>query len=86
MSAQSLAQMLDPGPQHPHAEVLEKWRYDGHAWRGHSGFYYGFTTESWYDASRKLTITILTNRTDNGDPDPATAIWNRLATAYDRLP
>jgi D-alanyl-D-alanine carboxypeptidase len=82
VSAKSLQAMLDP--PHPHEQILESWRYDRHAWRGHSGFYYGFTTESWYDTARRLTITVLTNRTDNNDP--ATTIWNRLTSAYDRLP
>jgi D-alanyl-D-alanine carboxypeptidase len=81
VSAKSLREMLDP--PHPHEGILESWRYDRHAWRGHSGFYYGFTTESWYDPSRRLTITVLANRTDNDDP--ATTIWNRLTSAYDRI-
>jgi len=82
ISRSSLALMLDPGPTHPHAQVLEELHHDGRVWRGHSGFYYGFTAESWYDASRRLTITVLANRTDASYP--AMRIWRSLASAYDR--
>jgi len=63
--------------------ALESQRFDGVVWRGHSGFYVGFTAETWHDAARHLTITVLTNRTD--DADPATVIWSRLTHAFDRL-
>lgn len=63
--------------------ALESQRLDGVEWRGHSGFYVGFTAESWHDAARHLTIVVLTNRTD--DADPATVIWDRLAHAFDHL-
>jgi D-alanyl-D-alanine carboxypeptidase len=78
----TLALMVKTGPDHEHGLDAETYVFDSHRWRGHSGFYYGFTAESWYDASRRLTITVLTNRTD--DADPATVIWNRIAQAYDK--
>jgi len=80
VSKRSLATMLAPGGKN---ELLESDRHDGLLWRGHSGFYDGFTAEAWYDVHRRLTIVVLTNRTD--DDDPATEVWNRLASAYDRL-
>jgi D-alanyl-D-alanine carboxypeptidase len=80
VSSRSLATMLDPGGKN---EILESDKHDGHLWRGHSGFYDGFTAEAWYDAHRRLTLVVLTNRTD--DNDPATEVWNRLATVYDHL-
>ncbi|HYK54330.1 MAG TPA: serine hydrolase domain-containing protein [Candidatus Eremiobacteraceae bacterium] len=80
VSKKSLATMLAPGGKN---EILESDKHDGHLWRGHSGFYDGFTAEAWYDAHRHLTIVVLANRTD--DDDPATEVWNRLATAYDRI-
>lgn len=80
VSAASLATMLAPGGK---GEIVEAQRHDGRTWRGHSGFYDGFTAEAWYDARRDLTIVVLANRTD--DSDPATGIWNRFATAFDRL-
>jgi D-alanyl-D-alanine carboxypeptidase len=76
----SLATMLAPGGKN---EILESDKHDGRLWRGHSGFYDGFTAEAWYDRGRRVTIVVLTNRTD--DNDPATQVWNRLATAYDRI-
>ncbi len=81
VSSASLRTMLEPGR---HEEILESAKLDGRTWRGHSGFYYGYTAETWYDAGRRLTITVLANRTDDGDP--ATEIWNRLTLAFDRLP
>lgn len=80
VSRTSLATMLAPGGKN---EILESDKHDDHLWRGHSGFYDGFTAEAWYDSQRRLTIVVLANRTD--DNDPATEIWNRLATAYDRI-
>ena len=80
VSSRSLAIMLAPGGKN---EILESDKHDGHLWRGHSGFYDGFTAEAWYDAHRRLTIVVLANRTD--DNDPATAVWNRLASAYDGI-
>jgi D-alanyl-D-alanine carboxypeptidase len=79
----SLAQMMHPGPDHSYGLGTYRMAFDSHEWQGHSGFYYGFTTQTWYDFSRRLTITVLTNRTD--DRGPASAIWHRLANAYDRL-
>jgi len=81
LESDTLAEMLKTGPDHDHGLDAETYAFDHHAWRGHSGFFTGFTAESWYDASRKLTITVLANRTD--DADPATEIWNALAKAYD---
>ena len=78
----TLAEMRKAGPDHSYGLGTLRMPFDGHAWQGHDGFYYGFTTETYYDFSRRLTITVLTNRTD--DSDPASAIWNRLAAAYDR--
>lgn len=80
LSKRSLNTMLEPGGKN---EILERLVHDGRAWRGHSGFYDGFTAEAWHDAKRRLTIVVLANRTD--DSDPATVVWNRLASAYDRL-
>ncbi|HET9343833.1 MAG TPA: serine hydrolase domain-containing protein [Candidatus Eremiobacteraceae bacterium] len=80
VSSKSLATMLAPGGKN---EILESDKHDGRLWRGHSGFYDGFTAEAWYDAHRRLTMVVLTNRTD--DNDPATQVWNRLATSYDRI-
>jgi len=80
LSAKSLATMLKPGGKN---EILESDWHDGRLWRGHSGFYDGFTAEAWYDSRRRLSIVVLANRTD--DRDPATVVWNRLASAYDRL-
>ena len=76
----SLETMLAPGGKN---EILEKYSHDGRMWRGHSGFYDGFTAEAWHDQARGLTIVVLANRTD--DADPATVVWDRLASAYDRL-
>ena len=81
VSSATLAKML--APTHQKEVVLESRRFGGRTWRGHSGEYYGYTAESWYDASRHLTITVLTNRTDSGDP--ATSIWSRLSATFDRL-
>jgi D-alanyl-D-alanine carboxypeptidase len=81
LESATLAEMLKTGPDHDHGLDAETYDFDHHAWRGHSGFFTGFTAESWYDASRKLTITVLANRTDGADP--ATEIWNALARAYD---
>lgn len=83
VSPGSLAQMMHPGPDHSYGLGTYDMGFDRHEWHGHSGFYYGFTTQTWYDFSRRLTITVLTNRTD--DRGPASAIWHRLAHAYDRL-
>lgn len=79
VAPKSLAKMLAPGGKN---EILETDKHDGRVWRGHSGFYDGFTAEAWYDVRRRVTIVVLTNRTD--DNDPATEVWNRLASAYDR--
>lgn len=79
----TLAQMLRPGPDGSYGLGTIRVRFDGHTWQGHDGFYSGFTTETYYDCSRRLTITVLTNRTD--DDDPAAAIWNKLADAVDAL-
>jgi D-alanyl-D-alanine carboxypeptidase len=81
VSSKSLARMLRPDPKNAAASIIESMHMDGRTWRGHSGYYYGFTAESWYDASRRVTITVLANRTD--DNDPATEIWDRLVKAYD---
>lgn len=80
VSSGSLAKMLAPGGKN---EILESDEHDGRLWRGHSGFYDGFTAEAWYDARRHVSIVVLANRTD--DSDPATEVWNRLSSAYDRL-
>jgi hypothetical protein len=84
IAPETLAIMLKTGPDHDHGLDAETYAFDGHSWRGHSGFYSGFTAETWFDAARRLTITVLTNRTD--EADPATEIWDRLAHAYDRRP
>jgi D-alanyl-D-alanine carboxypeptidase len=80
VSTGSLATMLAPGGKN---EILESDKHDGRLWRGHSGFFDGFTAEAWYDSRRHLSIVVLANRTD--DNDPATEVWNRLASAYDRI-
>lgn len=82
VTSASLETMLEPGGKN---EVLEKYVRDGRTWRGHSGFYDGFTAEAWHDSRRDVTIVVCANRTDENAVDPATAIWNRLASAYDRL-
>jgi D-alanyl-D-alanine carboxypeptidase len=79
----TLAQMLRPGPDGSYGLGTLHLRFNGHTWQGHDGFYSGFTTETFYDFSRRMTITVLTNRTDNSDP--AAAIWNHLASAVDSL-
>jgi D-alanyl-D-alanine carboxypeptidase len=79
----TLAQMLRPGPDGSYGLGTLRLRFNGHLWQGHDGFYSGFTTETFYDFSRRLTITVLTNRTDNSDP--AATIWNHLASAVDAL-
>jgi D-alanyl-D-alanine carboxypeptidase len=79
----TLAQMLRPGPDKSYGLGTLRMRFNGHTWQGHDGFYSGFTTETYYDFSRRLTITVLTNRTDNNDP--AATIWNHLAFAVDAL-
>lgn len=84
VSHTSLMEMMKPGPDRSYGLGNAEVSFDSHEWHGHDGFYSGFTTESWYDFSRRLTITVLTNRTDNNGP--AGIIWNRLARAYDRLP
>ena len=82
LSARSLHALMDAGPHHVYLGI-ESWRFDGRRWFGHSGYYSGFTTESWYDPARRVTITVLTNRTDAGDP--ATDVWHALTSTYDRL-
>jgi D-alanyl-D-alanine carboxypeptidase len=84
LQASTLAMMIAPGPDHSYGLGTYRMHFDGHEWQGHDGFYYGFTSVTMYDFTRRLTITVLTNLTDNGDP--AFAIWNALAKAYDRLP
>jgi D-alanyl-D-alanine carboxypeptidase len=79
----TLAQMLRPGPDGSYGLGTLRLRFDRHTWQGHDGFYSGFTTETFYDFSRRMTITVLTNRTD--DTDPAATIWNHLARAVDSL-
>lgn len=78
----TLATMLHTGPDRNHGLDAESYAFDRHVWRGHSGYYDGFTAESWHDFGRRLTVTVCANRTD--DADPATEIWNALAKAYDR--
>ena len=80
VSARSLQWLLAPDPP---GIAVESYRFDHRLWRGHSGFYVGYTAETWYDAQRHLTITVLANRTD--DNDPATEVWNRLSSAYDHM-
>jgi D-alanyl-D-alanine carboxypeptidase len=75
----SLETMLAPGGKD---EMLEKYSHDGRTWRGHSGFYDGFTAEAWHDQERDVTIVVLANRTD--ESDPATVVWDRLASSYDK--
>lgn len=79
----TLAMMIAPGPDHSYGLGTYRMRFDGHEWQGHDGFYYGFTTVTMYDSTRRLTITVLTNLTDNGDP--AFAIWDAMTRAYDRM-
>ncbi|HLJ84637.1 MAG TPA: serine hydrolase domain-containing protein [Candidatus Eremiobacteraceae bacterium] len=83
LRAATLAQMLRAGPDGSYGLGTLRLRFDGHTWQGHDGFYSGFTTETFYDFSRRMTVTVLTNRTDNNDP--AAAIWNHLVIAVDAL-
>jgi D-alanyl-D-alanine carboxypeptidase len=84
LQPRTLAMMIDPGPEHTYGLGTYHMPFDGHTWQGHDGFYYGFTTMTMYDFTRRLTITVLTNLTDNSDP--AYAIWSALTKAVDRLP
>ena len=78
----TLATMIQPGPDHSYGLGTYRMQFDGHEWQGHDGYFNGFTSMTMYDFSRKLTITVLTNYTDNGDP--ATTIWNRIVETYDQ--
>jgi hypothetical protein len=75
--------MMMPGPNGSYGLGTYRMGFDGHHWQGSDGFYNGFTTVTMYDFSRKLTVTVLTNFTDNADP--AFPIWYRMAAAYGRL-
>jgi CubicO group peptidase (beta-lactamase class C family) len=80
----TLAMMIAPGPNGSYSLGTYRIDFDGHRWQGNEGYYNGFTTVTMYGFSRKLTIAVLTNLTDSGDP--ASGIWRRLVAAYDRLP
>jgi D-alanyl-D-alanine carboxypeptidase len=81
----TLAVMIQPGPNGSYGLGTRSIQFDGFDWQGNDGFYDGFTTVTMYDFSRQLTITVLTNYTDNAtvDHDAAYAIWYRLVKAYD---
>ena len=80
----TLAMMIEPGPGGQYGLGTYSMAFDGHQWQGNEGYYNGFTTVTMYDFSRKLTVTVLANFTDN--LDPASLIWYQLAAAYDRMP
>lgn len=77
----TLEMMIQPGPDHSYGLGTYRMRFDGHDWQGNDGYYNGFTAMTMYDFSRHLTITVLTNFTDNNNP--ASQIWNRLVRVYD---
>jgi D-alanyl-D-alanine carboxypeptidase len=79
----TLKMMIQPGPHTSYGLGTYALHFDNHAWQGNDGFYYGFTAVTMYDFQRRLTITVLTNLTSNGDP--AYRVWDRLVKAYDRM-
>jgi len=78
----TLAMMIKPGPDHSYGLGTYRMWFDRHEWQGNNGYYNGFTTITMYDFSRRLTVTVLTNYTNNGDA--ASAIWYEIAKAYDQ--
>jgi D-alanyl-D-alanine carboxypeptidase len=80
---ETLQAMMAPGPDGSYGLGTYRMRFDGREWHGHDGFYYGFTTVAMYDFKRRVTIVVLTNLTDSGDP--AFHIWYALTRAYDSL-
>ena len=78
----TLAAMMQHGPKTTYGlGNYEMWS-NGHAWQGNDGYFWGFTSVTMYDFSRKLTVTVLTNFTANWDA--AFMIWNRVVEAYDK--
>jgi CubicO group peptidase (beta-lactamase class C family) len=53
-------------------------QYAGHKWLGHNGRYAGYESEVWYDAQRRVTITVTSNTNQS-----SLATWQQLVTAYD---
>ena len=78
----TLATMIQPGPDRSYGLGTYSMPFDGHEWQGNDGYFNGFTSMTMYDFSRKLTITVLTNYTDNRDA--ADTIWGHIAEAYDQ--
>src|SRR5439155_4062564 len=54
-------------------------KYGGHNWLGHNGRYFGYESEVWYDAGRRVTIVVTTNVERS-----SLATWEQLVAAYDR--
>jgi D-alanyl-D-alanine carboxypeptidase len=48
-------------------------------WAGHDGAYVGYEAELWHDASRGITLAVMSNADRS-----ALAIWERVAKAYDQ--
>jgi len=66
-SPATLAAMMQHGPKTTYGlGNYEMWS-NGHAWQGNDGYFWGFTSVTMYDFSRKLTVTVLTNFTANWD-------------------
>jgi hypothetical protein len=53
-------------------------QYAGHRWLGHNGRYAGYESEVWYDAQRRVTITVTSNASQS-----SLATWAQLVAAYD---
>ena len=79
----TLATMEQPGPDGSYGLGTYQLQFDGHSWQGNDGFYVGFSAVTMYDATRQLTITVLTNYTDLLGRDAAYLIWYRMAAAFD---
>jgi D-alanyl-D-alanine carboxypeptidase len=83
LSAPLLAQMVQMG-RNDYGLGLRPKRFRGRRWIGHDGIYGGYESEMWHDASRGLTIAVLTNLEEPAGARRTTSerIWDAVAAAY----
>jgi D-alanyl-D-alanine carboxypeptidase len=64
-----------------HGLGLDPLKFAGRTWFGHSGGYFGYGSEVWSDAKRRVTIAVTTTNTEAS----AAATWQQIVTAFDRV-
>ena len=63
-----------------HGLGIDPLRFAGRTWLGHSGGYGGYGSQVWHDATRGITIAVMTNSVEAS----AATTWRALVAAYDR--